>query len=668
LAHLTDLAATLLASGEGDGVFETVATFCPYAESRHASSARCFRDVVPYEGRVNTSGSALFLAVAAATCPAASPETRAKCAAIVSRLIVLGADPDKRGDRPGTGYRCGLCLAPIALCLAAAEEEALGRDAPGFDSIGADPTASVAAVLLAAGKGPFDSFEDASTVSFPVSSLRSVDVNAVTSFAHVPTEREFRWRRASGNGPTEREPEREPEQQSGPPLWHAACAIVEGAGSFAVAVARMLLKLGADPDATGSRPGFCGPGTSALTLCVAGLKNGSAFPGEARVRGFDFDSEPPGSRKRPIASGREERSPRKEVASGGFESSSRSSGTAVGTRVSARPAPPTTEEAVRMRFRGIAASLEGARVAAERNTRRAVKDLESYLPAAEAGVDRSSRESRVLADIFATTNALVESRANCNVPLRLLRPHADHLETDLAYPLGTCVGLFAEGGGDIPRRVASALVERGNADVSQRGVCAFPLVASPLYAATIAIRENVPGSVDVFRLLLRNGADVDGAGVYPEGSARTPLIELLRVLKDGGASRPIVVSLIENLLESSCDVAASYPEVYTSEPHPAYAFQAFDPPGLGFKGARRSESPDGCFFGTDSDGSSGVPGRFEGFSLVPRPRVGRCQYTPLFWAFQAVRGDGFDEARQAVASLVEKLRGDVDQTQALNQY
>ena len=122
-------------------------------------------------------------------------------------------------------------------------------------------------------------------------------------------------------------------------------------------------------------------------------------------------------------------------------------------------------------------------------------------------------------------------------------------------------------------------MDEGGADVSKRGVTLFPLVSSPLFAATRAIRGNVPESVDLFRRLLRKGADVDGLGRFPEGSARTPLIELLHTLREGKVFRPGVLSLVRELVEAKCDVRAPRPEVYLPTPHAAYAFREDEDPG-----------------------------------------------------------------------------------------
>ena len=50
------------------------------------------------------------------------------------------------------------------------------------------------------------------------------------------------------------------------------------------------------------------------------------------------------------------------------------------------------------------------------------------------------------------------------------------------------------------------------------------------------------------------------------------------------------------------------------------------------------------------------------------PRIGRCEYAPLFWALEAVCGDGFDEARLAVEIIARALGGDVDAPQGTNHH
>jgi hypothetical protein len=174
-----------------------------------------------------------------------------------------------------------------------------------LDAVDGNPNATLAAVLLAAKrKAPPDGsdaeFDDENEGTYEP----AVDIGAVTTFSHVPTKREYRARRLAvgDTGDTTAAP------ASGPPVWHAACAAAEGAGAPAVAVARKLLKLGADPDAVGSRPGHCLPGTPALAMCVAALRGRARHPsrrrdqdwwpasesgsarGSAKALGFDADA------------------------------------------------------------------------------------------------------------------------------------------------------------------------------------------------------------------------------------------------------------------------------------------------------------------------------------------------------------------------------------------
>ena len=426
----------------------------------------------------------------------------------------------------------------------------------------------------------------------------------------------------------------------------------------------------------------------------------------------------------------------------------------------------------------IAAAHRDARLAAEEALRESVADLQTHVPierverrdteARSEPADRSSREARARADALALTEALVAARADCDAPMKVIAKHASELETDDAFPLGIAVGLFSEAplGDACALSAARTLMDRGGADASARGVCAFPLVSSPLFAATRAIRRNVPESVDLFRRLLRAGADVDGLGQFPEGSERTPLIELLHTLREGKVFRPGVLSLIRELVDARCDVRAPRPEVYSPTPHAAYAFREDeDPlaaPGESSHGSdvETSESFESSQFGSTAsllsaaaeeaasafaskragaENETGVTKKKEGarrvrlsaarvdelaqklstqygfdvthaqvrelvgetrdshaytvsessafrsdsppasetassgaglgaFFPARPPRVGRCEHAPLFWALEAVCGDGFDEARQAVELIANALGGDVDAPQGANHH
>ena len=877
----------------------------------HEMLARPFRAVCAYRGVAGTVGDALFLAAVAATSPATPLETRLECVDVAARLIASGADLEARGTRPGSGHGCGEDLAPLAMALAAMEQDACaasgayGDDPPerffeyALDDVDGNPNATLAAALLAAERvsaadsesyaesetsGKSSSRSDAGADADPTrvrlsagrldalvsalkhthgrdvtreqaralvgetrdshayavseSSLRSaddvssetgdtrsrekepaVDVGAVTTFAHVPTRREFRARRLAVGETGAAAP------ASGPPLWHAACAAAEGAGAPAVAAARKLLKLGADPDAVGSRPGHCLPGTPALAMCVAALRGRARHPSPRHDRDWwpasETDGEAAkvqvpsrrvdassassavssflGSRAETLnprrVSGVPEVSPAARHARAAFEAevvrglerfletnADRSPtnadlvagadarigywSRAIGApfRWSARAEADAVASA-----NAIAVAHRETRLAAVSYMRASVADLRAYVPIGDVPgdgdggsvpTDRSNREARARADALALAEALVAARADCDAPMKVVSKHAAALETDDAFPLGIAVGLFSEssGGDELARRAALALMDEGGADVSKRGVCAFPLVSSPLFAATRAIRRNVPQSVDLFRRLLEKGADVDGLGRFPEGTERTPLIELLHTLREGKVFRPGVLSLVRQLVErEKCDVRAPRPEVYLPTPHAAYAFREDEDPGAepgassrgelshsetsasllsagsreeaaskyfasetgedaeralrvrlsaarvdelvrtlstryGFDVTReqvralvgetrdshayavsesslRSTGADGLVEDIDASASAASSGPGPG-ALFPAwpPRVGRCEYAPLFWALEAVCGDGFDEARQAVELIAHALGGDVDAPQGTNHH
>ena len=882
----------------------------------HEMLARPFRAVCAYRGVAGTVGDALFLAAVAATSPATPLETRLECVDVAARLIASGADLEARGTRPGSGHGCGEDLAPLAMALAAMEQDACaasgayGDDPPerffeyALDDVDGNPNATLAAALLAAERvsaadsesyaesvtsGKSSSRSDAGADADPTrvrlsagrldalvsalkhthgrdvtreqaralvgetrdshayavseSSLRSaddvssetgdtrsrekepaVDVGAVTTFAHVPTRREFRARRLAVGETGAAAP------ASGPPLWHAACAAAEGAGAPAVAAARKLLKLGADPDAVGSRPGHCLPGTPALAMCVAALRGRARHPSPRHDRDWwpasETDGEAAkvqvpsrrvdassassavssflGSRAETLnprrVSGVPEVSPAARHARAAFEAevvrglerfletnADRNAGPvskpgadlvtgadarigywsrAIGApfRWSARAEADAVASA-----NAIAVAHRETRLAAVSYMRASVADLRAYVPIGDVPgdgdggsvpTDRSNREARARADALALAVALVAARADCDAPMKVVAKHAASLETDDAFPLGIAVGLFSESsrGDELARRAALALMDEGGADVSKRGVCAFPLVSSPLFAATRAIRGNVPQSVDLFRRLLEKGADVDGLGRFPEGSERTPLIELLHTLREGKVFRPGVLSLVRQLVErEKCDVRAPRPEVYLPTPHAAYAFREDEDPGAepgassrgelshsetsasllsagsreeaassfasetgeerderalrvrlsaarvdelvrtlstryGFDVTReqvralvgetrdshayavsesslRSTGADGLVEDIDASASAASSGPGPG-ALFPAwpPRVGRCEYAPLFWALEAVCGDGFDEARQAVELIAHALGGDVDAPQGTNHH
>ena len=792
-----------------------------FQDGRNETLAAPFRSVCAYRGVAGTAGDALFLAAVAATSPETRVETRLACVDVAARLIESGADLEARGTRPGSGYRCGENLAPLAMALAAMEQDACassGAYASGeekesrffeyaLDAVDGNPNATLAAVLLAAKRNALPDSDTEVEDDDEGLYEPAVDIGAVTTFSHVPTAREYRARRLAVGytGDETAAP------ASGPPVWHAACAAAEGAGAPAVAVARKLLKLGADPDAVGSRPGHCLPGTPALAMCVAALRGRARHPSrrrdqdwwpasdsgsaaKAKAPGFDADA----SVRSPSETNAAHVSPAAQRARAAFEAEvvrglerfleKNADREVVVADEGVGENPPTSPVALvledeRVGFwsrvvgapfawsaraeaeavacsNAIAVAHRDARLAAEKALRESAADLRTYVPIfhADAAADRSNREARARADALALTEAFVAARADCDAPMKVVSKHAAELETDDAFPLGIAVGLFSEGFGECARRAALTLMDQGGANVSTRGVCAFPLVASPLFAATRAIRRNVPESVDLWRRLLEKGADVDGLGRFPEGSERTPLIELLHTLREGKVFRPGVLSLIQELVDLKCDVRAPRPEVYLPTPHAAYAFREDEDPGAepgessrGSETASDRGSPSSLLsaaaeeaaeaFASES-GSSSFSGRKErnarvrlsaarvdelvrtlsstyGFDVTREqvralvgetrerhaytvsdssgsdadeavtrdealsqtesinpgaffpawaPRIGRCEYAPLFWALEAVCGDGFDEARLAVEIIARALGGDVDAPQGTNHH
>ena len=416
-----------------------------------------------------------------------------------------------------------------------------------------------------------------------------------------------------------------------------------------------------------------------------------------------------------------------------------------------------------------------------------IADLQSYVPqvigdpgdAGDNASSRRDREFRARVDLLTIATALVDSGADANKPMRIAMPFEfkHQLATDRAFPLGIAVGAFADGLGEVARQMVTMLLDKGNADASQIGVTSCTCVASPLFAATRAIRKNVPESVDLWRLLIEKGADVDGTGYYIEGSQRTPLIELLHTLREGVVFRQGVLSLITELLDLGCDVEKAWPEVYSATPHAAYGYVEDTPNAeigesslkapaslLGaaavnaaatlerdLHGASRmgnqsgergsssesaseteSESSDtsvptrvrltnerienlvktlSAKYGYDvshaqvrtlvgetwerhaytadslpsttedddvsmadaaskAEGSVSTSGQVGPGAYFPTfpSRIGTCYFTPLFWALEAVCGDGFGEARVVCELIVDRLGGDVDVAQGTNHH
>ena len=230
-----------------------------------------YRGLVPYGGRVGSEGTALFLATCAATANALDGDPRSAVAAVhvAARLMGSGADVNAIGARPGWRARCGARLTPVSICLAALEQTASLTDRAAYVSSRV-AIASLASALIRG--NDFDHAVEA-------------------TFSHRPDADELRVRRvAPGDASTTPlapgstkhfgSDARPPVYASGPALWHACCAVVEGAGAPALSLARELLAMGADPNCVGSRPGHCAAGTPALAMCVAALEGRAATDGK----------------------------------------------------------------------------------------------------------------------------------------------------------------------------------------------------------------------------------------------------------------------------------------------------------------------------------------------------------------------------------------------------
>jgi hypothetical protein len=268
------------------------------------------------EGCPGTEGTALFLAACAATA-ATDPAVADIAVDLAAKLIAAGADPngDGGGTRPGVGARCGAKLPPVALALAVLEAAAGDEDT----TLIRVPVARLAAILLAApapgvdldARAVFSHRPDArelrsrrvvpgapcsspSTSTSPSYAVGGVGgAGNVTSSARMSAgggSSDFQsamsgggsggsdLRSAMSGGGSGNTNETIVNAASitvlatGTPLWFAACAVVEGAGAPALALAKKCLELSADPSCVGSRPGHCGAETPVLAMAVAALE------------------------------------------------------------------------------------------------------------------------------------------------------------------------------------------------------------------------------------------------------------------------------------------------------------------------------------------------------------------------------------------------------------
>ena len=571
---------------------------------------------------------------------------------------------------------------------------------------------------------------------------------------------------------------------AGAPLFLAAVAAAEGAGWRAVAIAERLLAMGASADACGSRPAHCEPGTPALAMCIAALegRRNAQKPKEDptwwprdKTGGASGNASVAGSRVPSVLSAPDSARRFKQCA-GVLEQAAHAAAMETGAFASADGDAESNQKTAHAEKDAVATGWASAAVHAANEASRAIAEAHratrlaaesalrsaSTFLSANATRDDPDREARARADAYKLIVALVDAGADVNAPMRVRRPRVTDLCTDVAYPLGIALGLFVDGVEPEPIEAARVLLYSSRCDV-RRGKCfgvgPFPIVAPPLYQATLAIHRDRPGSVDLFHRLLDAGADVDEAARFPEGSECTPLIELLHVLREGRIHRPGVLGLVEELLDAGADVRKAHPEVYVDRPHAAYAVRETDPravPGehvdalealvasetqsLVASAAERraaSESSDAAGFGDgprlrlteqqldqlaeklakthgyeltrtqierlvnrtrrrhpyktrSDDGAAAEEEEEDSFepaesareeslaatvrgaaaAMFPasRPRVGKCEYTPLFWALEAVCGNGHDEARRAVELVAAKLDFDVDATQGLNHH
>ena len=662
----------------------------------------------------------MFLASCAATNNALTGDPRGAVAAVhvAARLMGSGADVNAVGARPGWWARCGTTLTPVSMCLSALEQTAPLTDRAAYVSSRV-AIASLASALIRA---------------------EGFDHSVEATFSHRPDADELGSRRvAPGDASTvptapstnSSKTNSPPVYASGPALWHACCAVVEGAGAPALSLARELLEIGADPNCVGSRPGHCGAGTPVLAMCVAALEGRAVTDGK-KTWWPSMDG---------VAGSRVPSTLSVRASVSGLSDRSSPSTSSEGRRVGERKLHPvdgeegsedtgsedTPSEEISWMARMIQSAADTAAEIGEdfaslqKNIADAASDAVNAAAAAVGTTldSHDDRERRARTDALELVKALIARGADVNVPMETRRPHADDLTTRNAYPLGIALGVYVEKP-EITEALAAAvkLLECG-ADVNRVGVANYPVVAPPLHVACVAVHGDLPLSSLLFDRILEAGADPSARAVFPEGSECPPVVELLHALREGERDRVFILSLIERLIQKGADVVSSHPEVYLPQPHPAYAARERDF-GAAADDERTSgdERTDGCApmdtNGSDVDvdvtssalgrsaerqaasfvdadlsnpGAGSVSGSSDSGGDVSmadasdaasdgenvgatrpnhRARVGTCEYTPLFWALEAVYGEGHDEARQCVEWIVEKRGGEVDETQGLN--
>ena len=630
-----------------------------------------------------------------------------------------GADVNAIGARPGWWARCGPRLTPVSMCLAALEQTASLTDRAAYVSSRV-AIASLASALIR-GHG-FDHAVEATFSHRPDADELRVRRVAPGDASTIHTGTTKNFGSTSSNAP--------PVYASGPALWHACCAVVEGAGAPALSLALELLERGADPNCVGSRPGHCAAGTPALAMCVAALEGraaedgkkawwpstdgvaGSRVPSTLSVRASVSDGASTDGRSAPSTS-----SSRRDAPEAG-----RSSTRWTAKRLPRRDAEAEPREEISWMARMIQSAADTAAEIGEdfaslqKNIADAAADVVNAAAAAVGTTldSHDDRERRARTDALELVKALIARGADVNAPMEIRRPHAEDLITRNAYPLGLALGVYAEKP-EITEALAAAvkLLDSG-ADVNAVGVANYPVVAPPLHVACVAVHKDLPLSAMLFDRILEAGADPSACAVFPEGSECPPVVELLHALREGERDRVLIASMIERLINAGADVVSSHPEVYLPEPHPAYAAKERDfgtagddkrpvtdqsstndpmdtngsdvdaESALGRSARRQAAS----FVDARGSGAGSVSGSSDSEGDVSmadasdagendgenvgatrpkhRTRVGTCEYTPLFWALEAVYGEGHDEARQCVEWIVERRGWEVDEQQGLN--
>ena len=718
---LADFATALLAAPNLD--VDAVGRLGRVHESaRNGHLNARYRGLVPYGGAVGSEGTALFLATCAATANALDGDSRGAVAAVhvAARLMGSGADVNAIGARPGWWARCGPRLTPVSMCLAALEQTASLTDRAAYVSSRV-AIASLASALIR-GHG-FDHAVEATFSHRPDADELRVRRVAPGDASTIHTGTTKNFGSTSSNAP--------PVYASGPALWHACCAVVEGAGAPALSLARELLEMGADPNCVGSRPGHCAAGTPALAMCVAALEGraaedgkkawwpstdgvaGSRVPSTLSVRASVSDGATTDGGSAPSTS-----SSRRDASGGGKKLHP-----VDGEETSEKDAEAEPREEISWMARMIQSAADTAAEIGEdfaslqKNIADAAADVVNAAAAAVGTTldSHDDRERRARTDALELVKALIARGADVNAPMEIRRPHAEDLITRNAYPLGLALGVYAEKPEITEALVAAVKLLDSGADVNAVGVANYPVVAPPLHVACVAVHKDLPLSAMLFDRILEAGADPSACAVFPEGSECPPVVELLHALREGERDRVLIASMIERLIDAGADVVRSHPEVYLPEPHPAYAAKerdfgiagddkrpvtdqssTNDPMDTNGSDVEDAESALGrsarrqaaSFVDARGSGAGSVSGSSDSEGDVSmadasdagendgenvgatrpkhRTRVGTCEYTPLFWALEAVYGEGHDEARQCVEWIVERRGWEVDEQQGLN--